>query len=416
MKKISPKRAVLLIGASMTLALGCVEAALHFVPALVPASFRRTFPLHGVGFFHPDLLDDTAVEDMPLPLFVGSYHGPPPKDLVDIGLAPIEAAVADYARWGDVDIIVDEFGFPNLSIPEQADIILVGDSFGVSAGIEKPVGLAQLLRHELDLSIYNLGVASIGAFQERDLLLRHGLPKRPRVVIWMFFGGNDLTDALMTLYHQSEGRTTWGDVHNDHRPPHFRLLAILRHLRGRRIDAAQLTPLPGLRLETTGGSEEFVTWMLPGYLLALTRSREEWLADPAFAPNLEVLGDVSKAVEEAGAKLLFVYLPSKAQALLPVVEQNAPLIYEMANFQNPVPQFTPETLLPTARANASALEDLMREACEERGISFLSTTAILEEAARKGEPGYLRGDTHWDARGHRQVLPALTAAVRALMD
>ena len=422
MKKQRPRFLVLKLVLSLGVALIFAEVALHLFPVLVPRAYRASFPLHGVGFFEPELLDETAIEDMPLPLYIESTRGPVPADLVELGLAPLSAQKEDRERWGDVLIECDAVGLPNPTLLAQADVVLVGDSFAVSAGVREPVGLVARLEEATGLSVYNLGVAGIGPFQERHLLLSQGLPKRPRLVIWMFFGGNDLTDTLVTLFHRHQGHHTWGDVHADSRPPTLRLPAILRYLRGRRIDAQRTQPLPGLKLNVVGDgnapgeSPVEEVWMHPNYLQALTRTRAAWQADPAWAATLEVLDEVTERVSEAGAEFLFVYLPSKAQVLLPLVEPDAARIHAMATFGQPEPSLTPEEFLSQALAHGSALEDLLRATCEERGIPYLSATGLLRAGARRGEVGYLVADTHWDPTGHGQLLGALVEAVQDLLD
>lgn len=403
-----------LVGASIgaLLSLAVLELALHLVPQLVPASYRRTFPLHGVGFFQPDLLDATPIRSVPLPLLLESHAGPPPADLVEIGVAPASAAELDRERWGEVTLAMDARGLPNLAIPEQADLILVGDSFAVSAGLQEPRGLALQLGERTGRSVYNLGVAAIGVFQERMLLLEEGLPKDPELVVWMFFGGNDLMDTLTTLYHEREGRMTWGDVHADERPPRLRLPAILRHLRGRRVDRAALESLPGLRLR----GQQTEVWLHPNYLRALVRSRASWEADPAFSAARETLADVHAATLESGAQFLFVYLPSKAQVLLPLLDAEDEELLAMATFGMQAPPDDAAALAAEARANVDALEQELEATCAALGIPFLSATPHLRAGAAAGSLGYLVADTHWDAVGHEQLLGPLVDAVHALLD
>src|SRR5205807_430492 len=44
-------------------------------------------------------------------------------------------------------------------------------------------------------TVANLGQYDYGPVEELAVLRRYGLPLRPRIVVWMFFEGNDLVDV-----------------------------------------------------------------------------------------------------------------------------------------------------------------------------------------------------------------------------
>ena len=41
------------VAVSLLVTLVLLEVALHVFPSLIPNSYRRLYPLHGVGFFEP---------------------------------------------------------------------------------------------------------------------------------------------------------------------------------------------------------------------------------------------------------------------------------------------------------------------------------------------------------------------------
>ncbi|MEW6072105.1 MAG: hypothetical protein AB1726_05835 [Planctomycetota bacterium] len=410
-----PRRRLLPLKAALSLALTAVlaEALLHVAPSLIPSSYRRLYPLHGAGFYAPDLLDRTPIREVPLPLYVGDYVGLPPADLAGIGLvAPEENP--DPLEYPEVEVRVDELGFPNpsRSVPDRADVILVGDSFLVGAGAKRPAGLQALLAAALGQSVYNLGVAALGPYQELWLLATQGLPKRPSLVIWFFFGGNDTLDAATTLLHEKRGEDTYGKVHAGRRPPVLRLPAIVRYLVGTEREEARIEPLPGLVLRSPDGGARRL-WMHPNYLLLLSKTTEQWEADRSWAATKDVLRDARARTEAAGARFVLVYLPSKAQVVLPYVDRDPDLVHRMANFRRPVvPTGPPEEFLAAALAHRGDLEDLMQAFCAAEGIAYVSATPGLEALARRGDLGYLAADTHWAPRGQEALLPALLAVLR----
>ena len=408
--KARRERRVFAAALSVLIAFALAEAALHFAPGLLPASYLRRYPLQGAAFFDRDLLDRTPVRELPLPLRVGSYSGPGPRDLVARGMAPPRAAL-DRFRDDVVELTLDPLGFPNPSIPERAEIVFVGDSFAVTAGMEKPVGLQYSLAGALGRTIYNLGVAATGPHQHLWLLEQHGLPKEPEVVVWFLFGGNDTIDAARTLEHEAGGRLTYGAVHADREPPRLRLPSLLRFIVGHARARRALEPLPGLDVVDPPLPERRV-WFLPSYLQLLARSRAQWEADAGWRETQDVLRRAHAAVEDAGVRFLVLYLPSKAQFLLPRVVPDAGLIHRMACFDRAdAVASTPEVFLADALRHRLVLEELVGEFCVTEGIEFLSATPDLDAAAELLRPLYFDTDTHWTHHGQDAILATLARRV-----
>ena len=70
-------------------------------------------------------------------------------DLASMGNLPSER------RPHAEEFTTDAFGFRNLSVPERADVALVGDSFGVGAGVSDRETLSAKLEELTGLSVYN---------------------------------------------------------------------------------------------------------------------------------------------------------------------------------------------------------------------------------------------------------------------
>jgi hypothetical protein len=97
----------------------------------------------------------------------------------------------------------DALGFRNQVVPEQADVVAIGDSmtYGVSAPREGswPHQLGELL-HE---PVYNMALGGYGPLQYLYLAGHEAKKLRPRQLIVGFYFGNDLIDAYRLAHHNS---------------------------------------------------------------------------------------------------------------------------------------------------------------------------------------------------------------------
>jgi hypothetical protein len=111
-----------------------------------------------------------------------------------------------------------------------------------------------------------------------------------------------------------------------------------------------------------------------------------------------------------------VYLPTKAQSLLPFVADELEAIHAMVTFGDPdsVKLFSVENYLETALANRGSLEGLVAEFCASEGIPYLSATPMLDTLAVEGRLGYLSADTHWNDVGQRSLVLPIAAKLKEL--
>jgi hypothetical protein len=380
------------------------------MPRLLPAAFRERFPPHGIELRYPGLLDRTPITAVPMPHWVDPYEGPPPADLVGLGIAPPDAALADRVHTPHLVLPVDADGLPNLGATPAADVLLVGDSFAVYGSQREPSGLQTTLERAFaEAKVCNLGMSSTGPLQHRWLLEHFGLPRRPRLVLWFFFGGNDLLDAQWFPLWQAQGVTTWGELHADCRAPRL----WLPHLVASFFTAAPQrrlveAPLPGLA-RTRGDGRE---WFYPDSLRITAAPAELLRASPGFVAATAALREAVVLVRAAGAEFQFVFVPSKEQVLLGHVQPDAPLLARYATASRlavlPIPA-EPAALAAVLLQNRGNVEQVMREFCASEGIAFWSATPVLDALAADGGSGYYTADTHWHGAGQRAVAEALLA-------
>lgn len=92
------------------------------------------------------------------------------------------------------DAMYDRNGFRNDPNLEQADIALLGDSFIEAYTVSQELTVASLLGKLQGRAVANLGQLWYGPQQELAALKRYAVPLKPKLVVWAFFGGNDLSD------------------------------------------------------------------------------------------------------------------------------------------------------------------------------------------------------------------------------
>jgi len=383
---------------------GALEVLLHAAPSILPYWYRRTFPMHGVELFHPGLLDRVPIEGVPLPLVVEPRRGPPPADLKELGLVPREEA-SDVRRFPWIHVPADERGFPNPEVFDAADIVLIGDSFAVAAGVLEPEGLQGRLAAATGLRVYNLGVSALGPVRELWLLENVALGMKPRCVVWFFFSGNDVIGSARPLVEKSKGNETWGQLYADHRPPRLILPDLIRKAASSAFsEPAGADPLPGFRYTLADGTVQPL-WFLPFHLQMLRLDRAQWEGNNGWKNARDVLSRASETCTAAGVRFLVVYVPSKVEVYLPYVEADPDQLDRTMSWDYPEPRPDLQELLERRRS----LEEAASAFCAASWIPFLSATGPLESMAARGELGYLVADTHWQVDGQAALLPSLLA-------
>ncbi len=289
---------------------------------------------------------------------------------------------------------VDEWCFRNDSVPEQADVVILGDSqtygYGVPAELSWPRQLSALSGR----STYNIACSGYSPI--------HGLAiwedvvsLEPQIVVAAVYAGNDLYDTFSLVYGHGQlshlrtpdvalqsriaelevnnplaeqarsvtrmGRRPWPlrDVLRDHSA----LFHFLRHLANGQGSAA-LTGRAGGTWEAAqqrarqhpdyldaldGGADARTTLTVTKRLFAMDTS------DPRIGEGLQMtlraLREMSQRSAEAGARLLVLWIPTKELVFAPLINAgNRPrlqrLIKAETRFQTRVRQTAAELGVP----------------------------------------------------------------------
>jgi len=302
--------------------------------------------------------------------FVGTVTG----NLVEFGIPP--------TRY-QVDVAYDKNGFRNDVDLSRADVVAIGDSFVEAAEVPRADTVAARLGLRLHATIANLGQSRYGPQQELVVLERYALPLSPKLVIWFFFGGNDLSDAERYERERRHGEAPA-------RPGGFAARSFTRHA---------LTALARLTTSSRRTVASAARFRAAAFTDAAGLTETIYLDFPEgpWTPHqwdlaTAALGRARDVSHRTGADFLIVYIPRKLR------------VYR-GNIQAPPGTAATEWTL-------NNLPDALGQWCRDREIDFLDSTTALRDAVHRGESVYIADDVHWNARGHDVVAAAIARHIR----
>lgn len=288
-----------------------------------------------------------------------------------------------------VDVTYDGRGFRNARDRDSADVVLIGDSF-LEWSIVATSGLvSEELERRLGAPVMNLGQAAYSPQQELLVLRRIGLDMKPRVVVWFFFEGNDLTDVprFERFVVESRGRGMAGNAS-------FRERSFIRNAARSLARRRQAPPLAEDGDEARRRSCRTRIDGLPATTLYFA-----YAGQPLSDPERESLGTVQRivnearlAVDSAGAHFLLVYIPTKFRVYSGLCE--------------PPADGYARTWAP------NELPAIMAAWADSSGIDFLDLTSPLQAASGHAPLLYFEDDGHWTAAGHAVAAAAVAARLQ----
>jgi hypothetical protein len=339
--------------------------------------------------------------------------------------------------------VTDADGFRN---PESdstpIEVAALGDSFTdgmtLPAELTWPARLARLL----GVSVRNYGTAGFGPGQELRVLREYVQARHPRRVVVGFFAGNDLVDAERFESFQRDGGAFpslgrgWKFKPVIARFDWFYLASLYQGAFGlladREREPVDRWPSPGVEgysgedptappaarpgfdrglftVPVAGRVLRFA--FLPPYLNRLTLSRQQLAASRGWELTRRSYREMQRLVRAQGGELVVLFIPSKSQVYLPLLEASFPGA-ELQRALRLCLGGPPPPGLEFMMRNRLALNDLMREFCAEEGITFLDLTAELQSTLSAGHNVYFPDDSHWNAVGHETAAAALARLLR----
>jgi lysophospholipase L1-like esterase len=352
--------ACLVIGSvGFSMALG--EGLLRLMPGLLPFELRQQLQdglkHHGPG--HP---------------YIGGLERPHSHDVIS-------------GRDFSAPFRTDGYGFRNAwPWPEQADIVVVGDSFVFGYGVADTEAWPALLAQALPQArVINLGLSGAGPQQYLRIYETFGVSLQPKVLVVGLLLINDFWDAAMfdrwVKAHTEEHYLVWRS-----RPYHFTLSRPLASLKNALRQYSYVYNLArnayrawrkggAIHLEQTDGTR---LQLVPSFV-----AQAASMGQPArreFQLVLQALVDLQTLARQHGTSVLVVIQPAKEEVYLPLLSK------------------------PVADLSAP-----LRLALDAQGIAYLDVTAAFQQCARTGERLFFEVDGHINKQGHRLLAQEVLA-------
>ena len=280
----------------------------------------------------------------------------------------------------------DEHGFNNpLGLHDDGplDVVLVGDSFTHGSCARRADSVAGRIRTSIPRTL-NLGIRGSGPLIGLGALIEYASMAEPRIVVWGWYEGNDLKDAMLEA-----------------RKPELQRYLNAQHPLGLKalqeeVDFALRSSIPGLKLV---GQAQMLGDLL---MLRSTRSRlgiRNFSSAPrsGFALTEAALGAARDLVRSWGGQLVLVYQPD--------AERYCGRVESWHNECNEHRQYMPGTL--GVRDEAIDLFKRLGVPVVDGHIAFLET----------GRPGdmFFHPYSHYSPEGHRVIAEAVLRKIRPML-
>ena len=281
----------------------------------------------------------------------------------------------------------DEHGFNNpLGLHDLAplDVVLAGDSFMHNICVPRADSVAGRIRTSIPRTL-NLGISGAGPLTSLAALIEYASMARPRIVVWGFYEGNDIKDAMVEALKPELRRYLTA------RAP-FGLRAMQEE-----IDFALRAKTANIVLISR--AKEI------GHLLMLraTRSRLGIISHPnaprsGFAPTEAALSAARDLVHNWGGQLVVVYQPS--------AERYCGSVESWHNECNEHRHYMPRTL---------GVRDKALDLFERLGVPVVDGHAAFLETGRPGDM-FFHPYSHYSPEGYRVIADAVLREIRPMLD
>jgi hypothetical protein len=311
------------------------------------------------------------------------WQGQPRSDMAVHWNLPIR-------REAPMTFTTDQHGFRNLVDRDETDIVLLGDSYVEGAYVSDDETCAAVAEQKSGLRVTNLGLAGYGTLQELEVLIRYGLPMKPRLAAWFFFEGNDLyndTDFEGSLPFLRERRPyapdRWGWSWHDFKSRSL-VRTAFRSLR------RTLDPVVPNGVATSGLFRDSQGVQHRVYYYSYASIDYDEYEMECFERTKAAFRRGRDICSQNGIQLVLFYLPMKFRVYgdLCTYEPGSPCL-----------DWKPWNLV-----------DYFASFCEEESIAWVDLTPLMREQAKRGELLYAPEDTHWNAQGQRFVADRILEA------
>ena len=349
---------LVLLGASVVLALGAAEATLRLFPQLMPEEARlrlhwREVHAETVSQAHP---------------YLGFVYPPHQEGRFE----------REGGEFG-FSYTTDEHGFRNPSPwPERADLVVLGDSMAFGYGVDDEEAWTRLLAEARPGSrVINLGLIGGAPQQYFRIYETFGQPLRPDLVLFCLFPGNDLADALRFDQWLQAGSP--GNYEVWRGTPGAR--GVLRDL----LQRSYLVALSRQARDEFSGRTMEIPEVGRLQLAPAVYARNQELAQPdhpAFRLVIDAIERTRALAERGGSEFLVLLVPTKEEVYLPLLDEEPPL------GTAPFATYLSKT-----------------------GVPYLDLTPHFSATARKGHRLFFEIDGHPNAAGYRLMAEVVLTNV-----
>lgn len=248
-----------------------------------------------------------------------------------------------------------------------------GDSFTFGNGVENGENWVELMEKQTGKDFFNLGVPGFSSASSLRMLLKHGLPMKPRIATYSFFI-NDIDDTMNSFTHPpfASGLRLWLNAH-------AKIYLLLKFLREKNETSAKKSQRA--RAPDTKSRQVFTAYYLNQGSLSSSLHSEAWVM------TQKLLKEVQSKSRRAGVRFIVVGVPVKEDVYWKIARASLGL--------------------PQTAQHPHYWLTVMEKFCRQNGIEFFDLTPALRVPAEKGEKLYFTYDGHWNVRGNEIVAEAL---------
>jgi hypothetical protein len=284
-------------------------------------------------------------------------------------------------RRYEIDVRWDANGFRNSEDVDQADVVLIGDSYLEAVLVSWDQTVTARLAQALGRPVLNLGHGGFGPQQQLAALRRFGFPARPKTIVWFFYEGNDLEnyrvyeaiqadwDGWVTREHGFLKRTFTRNAG----------LALGRLLTSSPSNSDRAAARSAILIPPAARAGETIYF---GYRCEPLSLAEQ----AALSGTLQVLATANAECRDRGIRLVLAFVPVKWRVYRELVR--------------------PLDASELATWRTSDLNQRLGQWAAGENIHFADLTQPLSIAALDDLVYYL-DDAHWTGAGHACVASAL---------
>ncbi len=284
----------------------------------------------------------------------------------------------------------DSYGFRNTPAQERqageahADLILLGDSFGVGVGTTQAKTWGGLFENKYGLHTYNLSMPGSGPWHELINLkiacerLRCG---ENTTVLWALFSGNDLQDEIYDDMEPALSNNPIQSFFVD--AATFRNMSPIREITDKLFIRTHSTPIT----KSLPNGKRLI--FRPRYVKAVQLDLDQVRQHPHYQKVVAVVDEMKRFADARHFSVVVVVAPAKEEIYSSILTGQS------------------EADAKGTSGFATAIEEL----CRQNRLPYLDLRPVFAHEAKKqlalGNLLWWSDDTHWNERGNELAADAV---------